>query len=268
MKPVRLIFLAIIFYFLSGCENVDVVETKIEYKEKIVVSSEITAGSIFPGVTFTRTLPIGEPYDINKALILNALSYLRINYVKIVPLHYHSAGLYLPSDSLEVQPGDVYELFGNVEGKSVYAETIIPKRAAISNAVIETDYIQTSVTPLEGEVYGAKWLIYAPGSGDTVDAADQFFSITEPPESNPSGPMAVRTSVIPDLYLSSAYLDRTYMEIYSFDKAYLKYYNSRGNQQVINNTFIQGGASVVWNVFGDDVIGLFIGVAKSKIKAN
>ena len=64
MKPVRLIFLAILFYFLSGCENVDVVETKIEYKEKIVVSSEITAGSIFSGVTFTRTLPIGEPYDI------------------------------------------------------------------------------------------------------------------------------------------------------------------------------------------------------------
>jgi hypothetical protein len=58
------------------------------------------------------------------------------------------------------------------------------------------------------------------------------------------------------------------MEIYSFDKAYLKYYNSKGNQQIINNTFIQGGGSVVWNVFGDDVIGLFIGVAKSKIKAN
>jgi hypothetical protein len=159
----------------------------------------------------------------------------------------------------------MFMVFGNVEGKSVYAKTII--RGCNFNAARNRLY-QTSVTPLEREAYGAKCLIYAPGSGDTVDAAAQFFSIVEPPESNPTGPMAIRTSVIPDLYLSPAYLDRTYMEIYSFDKAYLKYYNSRGNQQVINNTFIQGGASVVWNVFGDDVIGLFIGMAKSKIKAN
>ena len=71
-----------------GCENIDVVQTKIEYKEKIVVSAELVAESLFSGVTFTRTLPVGEPYDIRKAEIVNVNSYLRINFVKIVPLHY------------------------------------------------------------------------------------------------------------------------------------------------------------------------------------
>lgn len=257
--------LSIIFY--HGCENVDVVETKIEYRERIVVSAELAAETVFSGVTFTRTLPIDEPYDIKKAELKNVISYLRINSVKIVPLHYKADGLYLPADSLVIEEGDIYELIGKVDGKSIYAETIIPERPSINNALKEDDYIEAFITPREGEVYGGKWIVIAGGSGDTIASANEFSSIIQNSGLNTSAALSVRTGVIPQLYLSSAYSDRIFIEVCSFDKAYLNYYNSRSGQNVVNNTFIQGGESVAWNVFGEDVIGLFIGMGRSRTKA-
>jgi hypothetical protein len=252
---------------LHGCENVDVIQTKIEYKEKIVVSSELVSESLFSGVTFTRTLPVGEPYDIKKAEIVNVNSYLRINFVKIVPLHYQANGVYKPAYNLMVKPGDVYELFGNVNEKLFYSKTIIPTRPSVSNAVMEKDYVQASVNPREGEVYGGKWFIYSSLSKDTIAVADEFSSITELSELNTSGSLTVRTSEIPQLYLSTVYSDMIYIEVYAIDKAYMNYYMTRSNQNVVNNAFTQGGEQVAWNVYGDDAIGLFIGMGRSTIKA-
>ena len=257
--------LSIIFF--HSCENIDVIQTKIEYKEKIVVSSELVAGSLFSGVTFTRTLPIGEPYDIKKAELVNVNSYLRINFVKIVPLHYQADGVYKPASGLLVESGDVYELFGNVNGKSFYSKTIIPEIPSINNAVLETDYVQASITPREGEVYGGKWFVYSPVSKDTLAVAYKFSSIIEPSELNTSGNLTVRTSEIPQLYLSSVYSGMICIEVCAFDKAYMNYYLTRSNQNVVTNAFTQGGDAVAWNVYGDDAIGLFIGIGKNSIKA-
>jgi hypothetical protein len=262
-----LAFAVISIILLHGCENVDVVETKIEYRERIVVSAELAAETFFTGMTFTRTMPLDETYDIKKAELRNVDSYLRINSVKIVPLHYQADGLYLPADSLMIEEGDLYELIGNINGKSFYSETRIPERPSITNALKETDYIQVSVTPREGEVYGGKWIIIASGTGDTIASANKFSSIIQNSELNTSPTLSVRTDVIPNLYLSSAYSDRIFVEVCSFDKAYLNYYNSRSGQNVAENAFIQGGESVAWNVYGEDVIGLFIGMGKSRIKA-
>jgi len=260
------VILSIIFF--HGCENIDVIQTKIEYKEKIVVSAELVAESLFSGVTFTRTLPIGEPYDIKKAEIVNVSSCLRINFIKIVPLHYQANGVYKPASSLMVEPGDVYELFGNVNEKVFYSKTIIPGKLSISNAVLEADYVQASITPREGEVYGGKWLIYSSVSGVTIAAADEFSSIIEPSELNTSGSLTVRTSKIPQLYLSPVYSNMICIEVCAFDKAYMNYYLTRSNQNVVNNIFTQGGEEITWNVYGDDAIGLFIGMGKNTIKAS
>jgi hypothetical protein len=259
------VILSVILF--QGCENVDVIQTKIEYKEKIVVSAELVSESLFSGVTFTRTLPVGEPYDIEKAEILNVDSYLRINYVKIVPLHYQADGVYKPAYNLQVKPGDVYELFGNVNEKLFYSKTIIPKRPSVSNAVLETDYVQASINSGEGEVYGGKWFVYSSLSKDTIAVADEFSSIIGLSELNTSGNLSVRTSEIPQLYLSPVYSDKIYIEVYSFDKAYMNYYLTRSNQNVVNNIFTQGGEQIAWNVYGDDAIGLFIGMGISTIKA-
>jgi hypothetical protein len=250
-----------------GCENIDVVQTKIEYKEKIVVSAELVAESLFSGVTFTRTLPVGEPYDIRKAEIVNVNSYLRINFVKIVPLHYQADGVYKPASSLLVEPGDVYELFGNVNEKSFYSKTIIPGKLTINNAVLEAGYVQASITSRGGEVYGGKWLVYSSVAKETIAVAKEFFSIIESSELNTSGSLTVRTSEIPQLYLSSVYSDMINIEVCAFDKAYMNYYLTRSNQNVETNAFTQGGDEVAWNVYGDDAIGLFIGMGKGTIKA-
>jgi hypothetical protein len=253
------------FSLFQGCENVDVIQTKIEYKEKIVVSAELVSGSLFSGVTFTRTLPVGEPYDIKKAEIVNVDSYLRINYVKIVPLHYKAKGVYKPVYNLLVEPGDVYELFGNVNEKLFYSKTIIPKKLSVSNAVLETDYVQASIIPAEGEVYGGKWFVYSSLSKDTIAVAGEFSSIIG--SLNTAGNLTVRTSAIPQLYLSPAYSDKIYIEVYAFDKVYMNYYLTHSNQNVVNNIFTQGGEQIAWNVYGDDAIGLFIGIGISTIKA-
>jgi hypothetical protein len=262
-----LVTIIISIFLFHGCENIDVVQSRIDYKEKIVVSAELVAGSSFSGVTFTRTLPVGEPYDIKKAEIVNVNSYIRINYVKIVPLHYQKNSVYKPAYSFVIEPGDVYELFGNVNEKSFYSKTIIPEKPFINKAVLESDYIQASITPKEGEVYGGKWFVYSAVSGDTIDIANEFFSIIESPDLNSSAGLNVRTSKIPQRYLSSAYLSMICIEVYAIDKAYLNYYSTRSNQNVVSNAFTQGGGEVVWNVFGEDAIGLFIGIGKNSIKA-
>ncbi|HVO74772.1 MAG TPA: hypothetical protein VMT35_12165 [Ignavibacteriaceae bacterium] len=260
---------AVIFsiILLHGCENVDVVQTKIEYKEKIVVSAELVSESLFSGVTFTRTLPIGERYDIKKAEIVNVDSYLRINFIRIVPLHYQADGVYKPASNLMVNPGDIFELFGKVNGKAFYSKTLIPGKISISNAVLEAGYIRASIIPKEGEVYGCKWFVYSSAAKETIAVADEFFSIIEPSELNTSGSLTVRTSQIPDLYLSAVYLDMINIQVCAFDKAYMNYYLTRSNQNVVNNPFTQGGEEIVWNVYGDDAIGMFIGMGKSTIKA-
>jgi hypothetical protein len=57
------------------------------------------------------------------------------------------------------------------------------------------------------------------------------------------------------------------IEVCAFDKAYMTYYLTCSNQNVVNNPFTQGGEEIAWNVYGDDAIGLFIGMGKNTIKA-
>ena len=251
---------------LFGCENVGLVETKLEFKEKIVVRAELTVDSTFAGVTLTRTLPINEQYDITKAEIKNAFSYLRINSVQIIPLHYEQDGLYKPTDDLKFKEGSTVELLGEAKGKSFYSKTIIPNNPSVNNPLRENNYVLASVNTHSDEVYGAAWIIYSAISNHEIDAAKNFQTIALPSRFDPTGNISVRTSDIPENYLVSPYLNQTYIQIYSFDKAYLEYYKSRNNNQISNNAFIQGGEAVVWNVQGEDVIGLFIGIAVGIIK--
>lgn len=264
-----LIKLSIIIFLTShGCENINEAEIDLKFVEKIVVSAELESGTEFPGIIITKTLPIGVEYSIQKAEIKNALVYIKINGIKSVPLHYLRDGLYKPKDSLIVNSGETYELFGSIDGKTFYSKTRIPLRPSISNALRETDFLQAAVNPKEGEVYAAIWFISSSVPGENLAEASAFSSVTDASESSSAEIFTVRTASIPEFYLSPGYSGRLFIEVYSFDTAYLKYYNSRVNQQVITNTFIQAGESVVWNVYGENTIGLFIGKAKSRLSAN
>jgi len=261
--------ISVLVFISFSCENIDVADTKLEFKEKIVVRAELISDSTFAGVLFTRTLPVDEQYDLTKAEIKDAVSYLKINGVQIVPLHYSGNGLYKPLYDLKFFSGSTVELFGHVKGKSVYSKTLIPESSAINNTMREGKYILASVSPKPDEVYGARWLVYSSGNNNLIDAAGEFHSIIGQVNYNSFENIIVRTSDIPENYLSVPYIDRTFIEVYSFDKAYLEYYKSSSNNQIVNNTFTQGGGAVAWNVFGEDVIGLFVGISKgNRIKVN
>ena len=71
----------------------------------------------------------------------------------------------------------------------------------------------------------------------------------------------MRTSPLPEDFRSPAYNDSRFIQVVSFDKSFKNYFHSRTSGQGINDPFVQGGGVVEWNVQGDKVIGMFIGVS-------
>ncbi len=78
MKNLFSISLTAIILF-STCEKVGVVDSDISYRKYIVVRAELKAYSPFEGVSFTKTLPLDETYDISKAELKDVAAYLKIN---------------------------------------------------------------------------------------------------------------------------------------------------------------------------------------------
>ena len=207
-------------------------------------------------------MPVDENYDITKAELKDVDSYIRINGVQIVPLHYQQEGVYKPLYSLEIFPGNTYELFGKANGKSFYSKTVVPQLPLISNASRESDYLQALVNTHPGEVYAAAWIVYLPNN--QINISPVFQEIVSPIKDNPDLKVSIRTTEIPEKYLVNPYSNNTYIQVYAFDEAYLEYFKSKDNNQPGNNAFLQGGGAIAWNVYGDDVIGLFIGRANGR----
>ena len=263
----RIIKILITVFFLSliGCENVGLVETKLEFKEKVVVRAELIPDSIFAGVSFTKTLPVNETYDISKAELKDVDGYLRINNAQIVPLHYEKDGVYKPKYSLVFEEGSTVELLATVNEKSIYSKTIIPHKPSIMEVSRGNNFIQASVSTRPEEAYGAAWVIYSSSFNNEIDIAKDFQTVSAASEFDPSGTIVVRTADIPENYLASSFYGQIYIQVYSFDKSYIEYFKSKGNNQLVNNVFVQSGEAIAWNVYGEDVIGLFIGMAKSNM---
>lgn len=258
-----LIFAAVAFY--SGCEDSEIVDVNVSYKEYFVVRGELFADSIFAGVTFTKTLPLDIAYDIKKAELKAVFAYMRVNGVQIIPLHYTSDGVYKPLYNVKFRSDVTYELFAKVSDKSIYASTYIPRIPRINNSAFHSnEYVDVYITSRPNECYGSTFIISPSPQGYASRSAD-FHSIVEAPNSNINELILSRTQEIPVQYRTNLYRSLTYIQVYSFDKAYSDYFKTRGNNDPITNTFIQGGDPIAWNVKGENVIGLFIGVNKSSI---
>ncbi len=245
---------------LTGCENVDVVETGIEYSEKIVIQSELIAEEVWEGIHITRTLSPGEAYDIEKAAIKDALCYLKVNDHQIIPLHHTGDGLYKAIDDYVVRSGYTYELIGFSGDNSFYSVTKIPIAPEVIESSLDDDgYILCRTMVSKYEVYGCKWYVKNNNSDKIIYQADDFYSLVEPSEEDETA--LIRTSNIPDEYLADYYGDYIYFRAYAFDHQFLEYFHSRNNSNPVDDAFTQGGGLVNWNVQGNNVIGLFIGMA-------
>lgn len=263
MKHFKKYFFVSAIILLLSCEEIDVVELNIDYTEKIVVQSELIAGDFFDGVYLSKTLPLNERYNTEKAEITDATLFLIVDSVKIIPLHYRGSGKYESFNEFIVVSNQTYELFGEVGKTKLYAKTIIPNMPLFSNEKFVPDgYLSTIVKSYSGEAYGAIWLMANNVLSRPFDQSKDFFSITtmlKPGDDE----MIIRTTILNTDYLSSFYSDKIFIQIFSFDQSYYKYFKTKNNNSPIEDNFSQGGGPIDWNVEGHNVIGMFIGVAKT-----
>ena len=264
MKRILFLFAAVVSAFYFGCEDSEVVDANIGYKEYAVVRAELFADSIFTGVSFTKTLPLEETYDIKKAELKDVFAYLRVNGVQVIPLHYTQDGVYKPLYNIRIRSAESYELFAKVNGKSIYAVTYVPEVPRINNAVFHSnEYVDVYIASKPNECYGSAFFVSPSPNGYAARSTD-FHSIVEAPNSNFNDIVLCRTQEIPTQFRSVIYRSVTYIQVFSFDKAYSNYFKTRGNNEPITNSFIQGGDPIAWNIKGENAIGLFIGINKSQ----
>ncbi len=252
----KLILLAVLSLLISSCENNTDVEIDLPYKEYTVVEAQLSAHQIFQGVSITHTLPLDEPYDIKKAEIKDAFAYIVENGIRIYPLHYSTDGMYFADGDFIISPDSKYELFARVGEKTIYSKTVVPDKPVINVASNADDqYLFASIDAKPDEAYGAAWII-----ANTDKRADYFFTI-ESADAFPQE-LSIRTIQIPEPYNTPQYSSNFFIQVYAFDKAFKDYFITNPGGSQIDNVFIAGGGSVLWNVYGEDVIGLFIGVTK------
>ncbi len=257
-----LTFISVFSFLFSACENSTDVDGVPPYQEYTVINARLSAYKVFEGVAITHTLPLGAQYDILKAEIKDAVAYMVKNYTRVIPLHYTSEGIYKPLMNINIEAGQTYEFFAQVNNKSIYSKTVIPDVPSIISVTdAEYQYLNAEVEARPGEAYGAVWIVSA-GTNNTI-MADDFFSIVSP-ENYPAD-VIVRTQNIPDPYNTPAYGDRVYIQVFAFDQSYKDYFVTRTNSDPVNNTFTSGGGTVVWNIAGENVIGLFIGMNESNV---
>ena len=260
------ILLAIAVIFLAACESEEILGPEATYEEYTVVQGVIEAGRYFPAVRFTKTLPLGVAYDIQKAELKNVTAYVVKNGVQVIPLIYTSEGLYKPLYDFYTEGGETYELFAESEGKYIYGRTLVPFEPEVSDASYHGGeyYLTANVKTKADEVYCALWTI----SGNPPAEADDYYSVSES-SSLPNNTIAVRTSTLPETYRSPAYSESRYIQVFAFDLSFRDYFYSRNSGGNINDPFVQGGGKIEWNMQGDKVIGMFIGYAASeKIRAD
>jgi len=255
-----LIIIPFIFVLIS-CEKTGIVDSDLPLQNVVVVCGELNPDATFEGVAFTKLLPVGIPYDIKKAELKDVIAYIRIDNAKIIPLHYAGDGVYKPLYGLFIQAGSVYELFAEWEGNIIYSSTKVPFPPEVNNVSYNSDgnSLQADVNTRAGEVYGAIWVI-----GFTSEQANTFpfLGIPDAGKSN----ITVSTTEIPAKYSDKYYNGSRNIQVFSYDNQYTAYFNSAKVNVPLGNAFFQNGGETGWNVLGDNVIGMFIGVGKGKIK--
>ena len=262
-NKIKSICSVIFFLILISCESEEIISPEAEFEEYTVVQAEIQPDKFFPAVRFTKTLPLGIPFDIKQAELKDVTAYIVKNEIQVIPLIYSGDGLYKPRYQFLVDEGEIYELYANNEGKFIYGKTIVPYRPVVTsvNYHVNGHYLEANTLTETNVVYAALWIV----STTPPVKAEDFFSVSTPPENN-NNEVSVRTAEIPEKYRSSAYAGQRYIQVFAFDQSYRKYFYSRTSGQQVNNPYVQGGGTIEWNMQGERVIGMFIGLTRDLIR--
>lgn len=257
MKYRSLIFL-LIALFLCGCEREQIVDPETGFSEQTVITAQIYANKLFSGVQVTRTLPAGVDYFAERAAVTDAVLYLRVDSTRIIPLHPNPYGWYSTLYPLDVLSGQTFELFGLRGTQTFYAKTIVPYVPSLSSASFNAagGYSSAVVRAKRGEVYAAAWIVNSP-----VDKQEEtFFEVSTPGR---EGETTVRTSVLPEECRGASHKQFRHLTVTAFDPFFASFHKTAGNGAMLTNAYLQSPGKIEWNVRGTNVIGIFIGLAKT-----
>src|SRR5574338_49974 len=140
---------------------------------------------------------------------------------------------------------------------------IIPFQPNLENVFFDISgfYAGAVVNSYSNECYSALWKV----DTSTLISADDFFQVSTSNGQVLGGTVSVRTASYPLEYQTNIYNGKRYIQVFSFDESFEKYFTTKSGNQVINNPYVQGTGSTDWNVEGRDVVGMFIGYARSDI---
>ncbi|MFC2133127.1 hypothetical protein ACFLTH_00800 [Bacteroidota bacterium] len=260
MKILKNIFVLVCITGLFACEDTSVLEINVEESNYITIHAELIGGEEFKGVRITKPLPFDQDYDIEEAKLTDIIAYIQIDGAQVIPLHHTAEGIYRPLYELIINPGSTYELYARVGPRKIYSITKVPEVPVVNKAVIQNDFSLTATVLSEPNVvYGATWVIII----DTMTiVADNFQEINE---DNENYLLTVNTQVIPENLRQFSLSSTRFVKVYAFDRPYIDFFNTRENNQPLDDYFTQGGGPVAWNVYGENVIGMFIGVTPSPL---
>lgn len=267
---IRLLGVALVALLIAGCEETAPITGTI-YRERLVVYSVLDAGWPIK-VRFTKTLPIDQQYSESAAALDDVDATITVMdstsgaETQTISLRYAGNGWYeIPPTVTTVQQGLRYRLNAAWRGRTVSAETSVPRSARIDTVYLATippqrewedtsRQIRAVVYPRAGETYlvtsadfdprtnelqmrdtyGGARLLRARDKDERgrIELVDFFWSY--PPGEGPD--MAV---------------------IVSYDEAYYEFQETF-YQHTDRGPFGSGADIVRWNIVGDG-IGLFIG---------
>ncbi len=251
--------------FSLSCEEVDIIEEDLPYVALYEVDGQISPGEKEPVINFTKSIPLNEKYDPAKAALTKVNAYLWSDKQGIIPLKHVGEGKYIPAKSksakLQIQANTIYELFAEIDGTRIYAKTKVPSFPKVLNAEIIQNHIECEISGKEGEVYSCVYVILEGltlGNPRIVKREKDFLSVEG---SGKPGIIKLQTGEIPNEYLHGGTDIKVAVEVYAWDKAYKAYFETKDNNEPVNDIFSQGGGLINWNVYGEKTIGLFMGYA-------
>jgi hypothetical protein len=266
------IFIPLLYFVLliQGCKQETIVDNDLQFVEKLVVRSMLTAGQPVR-VYFSKTVPISGSYnpddfivkDVNASIVNEGIPY-KLTYV--------DSGYYT-SPGLNASNGETYNLTADWNGTQSTSQTTVPYSTQYQNAKLiadvngtDTSYsLQCLLTPSTGAVYGVTWLII---NADSVYRLEDTVipELLREQDKNLQDLLVLKTRTIPN-DLVNKWRSSFFIRVHAFDAQYYNFFLTQNSNSASTNVFNQSNVGLRWNVTGGG-IGMFIGETDFIVKVN
>jgi hypothetical protein len=266
------LFMSAIYFIilLQGCKQESVVVNDLQFEEKLVVRSMLTAGQPIR-VYFSKTVPVSGSYNPDDFIVKDVIASIN-NENNSYKLTYADSGYYT-YPGLNASNGETYSLKADWKGKQSTSQTIVPFSTQYQNAKLVTEVngtdttysLQCMLTPRTGAVYGVTWVII---NADSVFRLEDTVipELLREQDKNLLNLLILKTRNIPN-ELINKWRKSLFIRVHAFDAQYYNFFLTQNANTATTNVFNQSNISLRWNVKGGG-IGMFIGETNFIIKVN